>query len=318
MKNSVLKKKIIKSNTNILIALIPLYMLGWFYYGFSSIVLGFAATITAVILDSLNAKLAGAKKEVGDYSSITTALLITVMLPATTPIWIVVVGVSFALIVAKFAFGGTGSYMVNPAVVGYSFLLLGYSDVILKFPNPTGTAGILDGGAVTFAESPAAVVSLGGVPKNDIVNIILGNVPGGIGASCIIIIFACLIYLIATKAIDILIPVVFIVTVAAVVFCFPRLVATRAESVFYELFTGSMLFCAVFLSSDYTVNPKKFYAKIIYAVILGITTVIYQYFGAMEHGFCFAILICDAASPFIEKIAPASKHDKKWMEVDII
>ncbi len=55
-----------------------------------------------------------------------TSILYALILPATTPLWQAALGITFAVVVAKEMFGGTGKNFVNPALAGRAFLYFAY------------------------------------------------------------------------------------------------------------------------------------------------------------------------------------------------
>lgn len=55
-----------------------------------------------------------------------SGLLIPLTLPPTIPLWMVVVGTAFGLVMAKEIFGGTGMNFLNPALVARAFLFFAY------------------------------------------------------------------------------------------------------------------------------------------------------------------------------------------------
>lgn len=55
-----------------------------------------------------------------------TSMLFTLTLPASIPLWQVVFGISFGVVLGKEIFGGTGKNFLNPALVGRAFLFFAY------------------------------------------------------------------------------------------------------------------------------------------------------------------------------------------------
>ncbi|MGB5809337.1 MAG: RnfABCDGE type electron transport complex subunit D, partial [Polyangiales bacterium] len=55
-----------------------------------------------------------------------TSILYALILPATTPLWQVALGISFGVVIAKEVFGGTGKNFMNPALAGRAFLYFAY------------------------------------------------------------------------------------------------------------------------------------------------------------------------------------------------
>jgi Na+-transporting NADH:ubiquinone oxidoreductase subunit B len=55
-----------------------------------------------------------------------TSMLYTLILPASTPLWQVALGISFGVVLGKEVFGGTGKNFLNPALTGRAFLYFAY------------------------------------------------------------------------------------------------------------------------------------------------------------------------------------------------
>lgn len=55
-----------------------------------------------------------------------TSILYALILPATTPLWQVALGIIFGVVIGKEIFGGTGKNVLNPALTGRAFLYFAY------------------------------------------------------------------------------------------------------------------------------------------------------------------------------------------------
>lgn len=66
-----------------------------------------------------------------------TALIIALIVPADTPLFILAPAVAFAIIAGKVAFGGTGMNIWNPALLAYAFIIFG-------FPELAGAAPLME------------------------------------------------------------------------------------------------------------------------------------------------------------------------------
>ncbi|RBW63390.1 NADH:ubiquinone reductase (Na(+)-transporting) subunit B [Ruegeria sp. A3M17] len=55
-----------------------------------------------------------------------TSMLYTLIMPASTPLWQVALGIIFGVVIGKEVFGGTGKNFLNPALVGRAFLYFAY------------------------------------------------------------------------------------------------------------------------------------------------------------------------------------------------
>lgn len=69
------------------------------------------------------------------------AVLLALALPAPIPLWQVVLGTSFAIVVGLEIFGGTGRNVVHPAVAGFLFLYFAYP---ASFSAPGAWVGFAD------------------------------------------------------------------------------------------------------------------------------------------------------------------------------
>lgn len=293
---------------DMLIAMICLYVMAFYYYGVRSILVGLTAVITCFLSQVLYLVLMGKKKEINlrDLSPIVTGLIISLMLPASIPFSIVVSISMFAILVAKAPFGGTGENLFNPAAAGLAFGAVCWSNQVFSYPQPFHALPVIMDNSVHLVQNPAAVLKLGGVPSYNFSEIIFGNVPGPMGATSILVILACLIFLISRKTVKWYLPASFIGTVAVIAFLFPRSSISRGQSVLFEICSGSLLFAAVFMLGDPVTSPKRELGRILYGIAAGIVVMLARYYGAFPQGICFALLLvnsfCILFDFFSEKI----------------
>ncbi|MFN2348471.1 MAG: electron transport complex subunit RsxD [Thioalkalivibrio sp.] len=76
----------------------------------------------------------------GDYSAVVTGWLFALALPPLTPWWVTLVGIGFAIVVAKHLYGGLGYNPFNPAMVGYVVVLLSFPRELTLWLPPMGLA----------------------------------------------------------------------------------------------------------------------------------------------------------------------------------
>ena len=65
-------------------------------------------------------------KSAVDEGLLAIAWFFALLMPATVPIYQVVLGMSFGIVVGKLIYGGSGRYLVNPALLGVAFLVFSY------------------------------------------------------------------------------------------------------------------------------------------------------------------------------------------------
>lgn len=99
---------------------------GWdnFVHGFFYFMPAYIVTFTAGILaEAVFASVRGHEINEGFF---VTSILYTLTLPATTPLWMVALGIIFGVVIGKEVFGGTGKNFLNPALTGRVFLYFAY------------------------------------------------------------------------------------------------------------------------------------------------------------------------------------------------
>ena len=106
-----------------------------------------------------------------------TSILFALTLPATIPLWMVALGITFGVVVAKEIFGGTGRNFLNPALAGRAFLFFAYP---LNMSGDT-TWVVADGFSGATALSQAAQGTLEYGLTQDWWNAFFGFIPGSVG-----------------------------------------------------------------------------------------------------------------------------------------
>ena len=86
------------------------------------------AALFAIGLEALALKLQRkpVRSGLGDNSALVTALLFGISIPPGSSWWLIFLGIAFAILIAKHAYGGLGQNPFNPAMCGYLFLLLSF------------------------------------------------------------------------------------------------------------------------------------------------------------------------------------------------
>lgn len=285
---------------DIIISLISLYFMASWYYGIRALMLCFISLFTAILSDALCTLISGKKINVRDYSAIVTGLILPLIMPASVPYYVLIFAVLFAILVAKHPFGGCGQNIFNPAAAGFAFATICWPQEIFSYPVPLEKLTLTSQVAVKLAENPAYSLKADTLSQFDFSDMALGAFAGPMGATSILLIVACLLYLILRKTISIVTPASFLATVSIIAFIFPRANTTRFESIALELMSGMLLFCAVFVITEPTTGPKRWISKAFYGCFCALLTMFYRYFGFFQEGIVFAILFSNAIAPAID------------------
>jgi len=230
----------------------------------------------------------GKKPNRRDVSAIVTGLILPLMMPASIPYFVVAIACAFAIFVAKAPFGGTGQNVFNPAAAGFSFVAFSFGELLFTYPPPAMILPVF--GPVEFIVPPPGL-------GHDILDTILGNYPGPMGGTNILILLACLLYLVFRGTVRWVVPVSFFASVGLMALAFPRGPAVGLASVGFELATGLVLFGGIFLLGDPVTTPVRVPAKIAFGVAAGIAVMLFRHYGRnIEVGeqITYAILLMNA------------------------
>lgn len=290
---------------DVLIALLPCVVCGTLFYGLYALLLVVICTATCFISEQLF-NLARKKPLTFDCSALVTGVILGLNLPPRAEWYIPVIGGVFAIVIVKMLFGGLGKNFANPAATARVFLLLAYSSVMAQYigadisgnalglPTDVVTAPTyLTAGSAALADSFLGVSGYGGY----LLQMLFGYTGGSIGETCALAILAGGAYLCVRRVIDWRIPAVYILTAAVMVLaCYQS-----ASEILLQLLSGGLLFGAVFMATDYATSPKWRYNRILYAVGLGVLTVVIRRFGAYPEGTSLAILIMNLLVPVMDR-----------------
>lgn len=293
----------------VIVALIPALLVSFFYFGIGSVVVCATSVIACVLFEwAINRfMLKNDKLTVCDGSAVLTGLLLGFNLPSNLPIWIIIIGALVAIGVGKMTFGGLGSNIFNPALVGRCFLLVSFPAQMTSWPKIGQLTSYLDAetGATPLSIMKNAIKAGDATILNDLpdsLHMLLGNNAmggsGTIGEVCALALLLGLVYMLWKKIITWHIPVSIIVTV----FVFSGLLHV-ADPIYADpiavILSGGLMLGAIFMATDYVTSPMCFKGQIIYGVAIGFLTVVIRNWGSYPEGMSFAILIMNAFTPLI-------------------
>lgn len=126
-----------------------------------------------------------------------TSMLYTLILPASTPLWQVALGIIFGVVIGKEVFGGTGKNFLNPALVGRAFLYFAYPAQMSGDSVWTPVDGFSGATAlgITAAEGVQALAADGITWANAF----FGTIQGSFGETSTLACMIGLVFLLTTK-----------------------------------------------------------------------------------------------------------------------
>ncbi len=111
---------------DVIIALLPAVAASVHFFGLQALTIISTSVLAAVCTEGIIQKMRLKKVTITDGSAVVTGLLLALLLPSNVPLWVPIVGAFVAVAIAKHAFGGYGSNIFNPALVGWAFLTMAW------------------------------------------------------------------------------------------------------------------------------------------------------------------------------------------------
>lgn len=279
----------------VILALLPALAFSVYAFGLGALVVIATSVLGCVLTEYLIQKyLIKGENTIANGSAIITGLLLAMNLPSNLPIWIILIGSIVAIGLGKYAFGGLGQNIFNPAILGRVFLLISFPQQMTSWPLPmVNRASYMDAstGATILGQMKLGEL----LPENiDIMTTFIGQMGGSLGEMSAIALLLGGAYLLIRRIISWHIPVSIIATVAL----FSWLVGINP---LVSILSGGVLLGAFFMATDYVTSPMTHKGMVLYGVMIGVITMIIRLWGAYPEGVSFAILIMNGFTPLINK-----------------
>ena len=248
-----------------------------------------------------------------------TGILIPLICPIETPLWMLAVATAFSVIFVKEVFGGTGYNIFNVALVTRAFLFFAYpaqmsgdkvfvcsrSILGLGHDLPDGFTGATPLGQIaSFAGDKLELLNL----RGDVISTwdaFLGLIPGSFGetSTLCILIGAALLLITGIASWRIMLSVIaggLIMGWIANVFQTPTYPASFLSPV-DQLLYGGFAFAAVFMATDPVTAARTGAGKYVYGLLVGIVAVLIRtYNNGYPEGAMLAVLLANALAPLID------------------
>jgi electron transport complex protein RnfD len=286
-------------------AMIPALFWSVFVFGIDALRVTLIAVTACLAFEYLIQKyLMKVTPSVTDGSALVTGILLAFNVPADIPWWIIVIGSLAAIGIGKLSFGGLGSNIFNPALVGRVFLLISFPVQMTSWP----VNRLAEVDSVTSA-TPLGIIKealSSGTPVSQIAqdlpaasDMLLGNIGGSLGEISALMLILGGLYMLYKKVITWHIPVSIIASVGIIATIFWGADPQTYVNPLFHLLTGGLMLGAIFMATDMVSSPMTPKGQIIYGVGIGVITISIRLFGAYPEGISFAILIMNAFTPLI-------------------
>jgi electron transport complex protein RnfD len=300
----------------LLAALLPAVALHAVLFGpgiFISLIL---CSVFGLALEVLMLNLRGfpAQPFLRDGSVLVTAWLIAMALPTLLPWWVYLVGMGVAVIAGKHLYGGLGQNLFNPAMLGFTVLLVSFPTLLSTWP----AASLLAAHTPSLTESlqlvfqGASSISLDAYTMATPLDNLKVNLRAGltiqqgwwptIGAREWVALgyLAGGLMLIALRIITWHIPVAFLAGITLTALILKLIDPAHQAGPFFHLIAGGSMLGAFFFATDPVTAATTPIGKLIFGALAGVIAVFIRAFGSYPDGIGFAILLMNAAAPLID------------------
>lgn len=245
-----------------------------------------------------------------------TGMLVPLIVPVDTPLWMLAVAVAFGVVIGKEVFGGTGMNILNPALTIRAFLFFAY---------PTWMSGdkVWVHKAVEYAGTPDAISGetiLGYLAQGrgaeytySLSDMFFGFIPGSVGETSTFLILLGGLFLVFTKIASWRIMVSAVLGALSMGLIFNGVVDAgwiTESSKFYglmsfafwqHLIVGGLAFGIVYMATDPVTGSQTNKGKWYYGFFIGFISVMIRVFNpAYPEGVFLAILLMNVFAPTID------------------
>lgn len=330
----------------VVIALIPALLFGMYNVGYQNaaaagmlgqtsfiemFMYGFALMLPRIIVSygvGLGIEFVAAqwKKEEIQEGYLVSGLIIPMICPINTPLWMMAIAVAFAVIIGKEIYGGTGMNIFNPALIARAFLFFAYptsmsgDQVWVASEKFLGLGYDLASDAVTQATPLGVAAAATKLDEVDFTGTITGLIPGSVGETSVIAIAIGAVILLWTRIAS--------WRTMGSVFAGGILTAllfnamglegnVAAEMPWYEhIAAGGFCFGAVFMATDPVTSARTENGKFIYGFLIGVVAILVRVLNpGYPEGMMLAILLMNMFAPLIDYVFVQRNINKRLSRV---
>ncbi len=328
-----------RTMTVVIIALLPALLFGMYNVGYQhnlavgsdpgfwmTFIFGFLAVLPKIIVSyvvglGIEFMVAQWKKEEIQEGFLVSGILIPMIVPVDTPLWMIAVATAFAVIFAKEVFGGTGYNVFNVALVTRAFLFFAYpaamsGDQVFVRTSDTfglGAGQVVDGFSGATPLGQIAIAGKEMIGNFHVVDVLgnqistwdyfVGLIPGSIGETSVIAILIGAVILLVTGIASWKTMFSVFVGGAAMTAIFNMIGTTVVMTVspVDHLFLGGFAFGAVFMATDPVTSARTETGKYIYGLLVGVMAIIIRVLNpGYPEGMMLAILLMNVFAPLID------------------
>ena len=294
----------------------------WKLFGF-----GFLAVLPKILVSyivGLGIEFAWAqwKGEEIQEGYLVSGIIIPLIIPVTTPLWMLALACAFAVIFAKEIFGGTGMNIFNVAIAARMFLFFSYpscmtGDTVWVARNQIFGLGNTLPDMVTCA-TPLGQIGQGIVPDAAIGDMITGLIPGSIGETSVVAIaIGAFILLFTGIASWKTMLSVFVGGISTA--CLFQWLNMSIIPWYEHIVLGGFCFGAVFMATDPVTSARTEIGKYIYGFIIGMLAVVIRVMNpGYPEGMMLAIFFGNMVAPTIDYFVVQKNINRRMKRNNVV
>lgn len=282
-------------------------VIGLFLYGLSFYLpIYLTALLTSLFWEVVFAKVRRQELHEGFF---VTALLFTLILPVSIPLWLVVMGISFGVVIAKELFGGMGYNFLNPALAGLAFIYFAYPSEVTTVKQLVAVDGF--SGATALAQAAAGKLQFADYAWYSAFsdpnwwNNFFGFTVGAIGETSTLAVLLGGLLLLITRLADWRIVVGVMLGMIATATLF-NLIGSSTNQMMampwtWHLVTGGFAIAMMFMATDPVTTSYTRQGKFAYGALIGFMTILIRVANPkMPEGVMLAILFANLWAPLFD------------------
>ena len=273
---------------------------GWnaFLYGLVRFLPMLATSyIVGLAIEFVAAQLRGHEVNEGFLVS---GFIIPLIMPVSTPLWMIGLGTAFAVIFGKEVFGGTGMNVFNPAVLARAFVFFAYTPHMSGETVWYSTWKMFGATDATTGATALEQLASNGAMQWSVADAFFGFIPGSFGETSTLAILIGAVILLITGIASWKTMVSVFAGGAAMAYLFSALGCFEFPA-YYHLIVGGFAFGAVFMATDPVTSAQTSTGKYIVGFLTGaIAILIRQVNPAYPEGMMLSILFMNALAPLVD------------------
>ncbi|MCF6337065.1 MAG: NADH:ubiquinone reductase (Na(+)-transporting) subunit B [Gammaproteobacteria bacterium] len=261
----------------------------------------FVALFVAAVWEAVFATL---RRKPVDEGLLAIVWLYVLLLPATTPLYQVVLGITFGLVVGKAIYGGTGRYLVNPALLALAFHMFAYPALVFGEGAWVPVPGYDLPTALELAIKQGGVVALESA-NYSWEQLFFGSQPGPMGVTSVfgVLIGALILLVLGVASWRIMLGGVIGMVAAVLIFNGLGSAGNPINAIpwYWHMVLGGFVFGLVFLATDPVPAATTNVGRWIFGITVGLLTVVMRVTNPSHfEGVVFAILLASMFAPLMD------------------